>query len=369
MIHLALRNLRLRKLRTGLSILAVGVGIMTLVVLRGMAEGTIGEVADRMKSIKADLLVYNQSPSTVMLQGSTMSAKYADVIRREIPGASRVVPVLTDSIELAGQRQTVYAVPVEDFDLFIGPEDLVAGNPLSAQGHEVIVDEVLARHHPGGLAVGDTVTYRDTELTVAGIAREGVVGRVFMSYNTVTEALYSGESKKANLLVVKVDDPAQASRVARQIRDDLHMFVIDKEQYYGVILKDWGIAVTFVESTAVLTLLVSLLTILLTMFTIVQEQTREVGILRSMGATRTWIMGLVVSQSLIICTAGIAVGLAMSVGAKYALYQARPLLTVDVSPELVATAIAVGLAGGLLGAIYPGWRAASLDPVDSLSYE
>ena len=66
MHYLALKNLRLRKARTVISILAVAVGIMTLLVLRGLTEGTIGEVAQRMNSVRADLLVWDKSHNTFM---------------------------------------------------------------------------------------------------------------------------------------------------------------------------------------------------------------------------------------------------------------------------------------------------------------
>ncbi len=107
MVSLALKNLRLRKLRTAISMLAVGVGIMTLVVVRGLTEGTIGEVADRMSSIQADLLVWDQSQNA-MMHSQTMSAKYADRIR-EIDGVKHVVPVLKDLVQLGGQPQTIFA--------------------------------------------------------------------------------------------------------------------------------------------------------------------------------------------------------------------------------------------------------------------
>lgn len=365
MIRLALKNLRLRKLRTVISILAVGVGIMTLVVLRGLTEGTIREVADRMKSVKADLLVWDKSHNTFM-HNQTMSAKYAEVIR-QVAGVSRVVPILNDSITLAGQPQTIYAVPVGDFDLFGGPESLLEGRIFATGKNELVIDQVLAGAHEGGLKVGDTVTYRDLTFTIVGIAREGVVGRVFMSYETASAVLYEGQPR-ANMLLVKVVDPSDAERAAQAIRDK-GLVVVDKGSYYSVIAKDFKYLDAFVWSTLVVTLLVSFLTILLTMFTIVQEQTREVGILRSMGATKSWVLGLVLAQSLAICLAGVAVGLLLSLGARYGIALKFPLLTLSMDAPLLLTAVIVGIAGGLLGALYPGWRAASLDPVESLSYE
>lgn len=365
MVFLALKNLRLRKLRTALSILAVGVGIMTLVVVRGMVEGTIGEVANRMSSIRADLLVWDQSQNA-MMHSQTMSAKYADRVQ-QIDGVKDVVPVLKDLVQLGGQPQTIFAVKASDFHIFGGQESLIAGRPVKDGARELVVDEVLASIHKGGLKVGQKVEYCDEKFTIVGIAREGVVGRVFASYDTLTELRHNGKPR-ASMLVVTVTEPGRAEDVAQAIRSK-GFVVVDKGNYYSVIERNTKAIDAFVWGTAAVTLLVSLLTILLTVFTIVQEQTREIGILRSMGATRGAIMKLVISQSLIICSAGVLVGFAMSLAARYAIGHMFPLLTMSMGLLLLATAVAVGIIGGLLGALYPALRAAWLDPVESLSYE
>jgi putative ABC transport system permease protein len=365
MPYLALKNLRFRKVRTAISILAVGVGIMTLVVLRGLTEGTIGEVAQRMQSVKADLLVWDQGHNTMMLQ-HTMSAKYAEKIA-PLPDVTRVVPVLNDSVSLAGQAQTIYAVPPADFDIFGGEASLVKGRLFAPGAKELVVDTVLARLVKGGLRVGDTVEHRGENYTICGIIREGVVGRVFMPYDTASQLWYNNE-QRANMLMVKVARPEAVERVTRDIKA-LGLIVVDKGNYYSVIAGDTKLLYVFTLSTTLVTLFVSFLTILLTMFTIVQEQTREVGILKALGAERRYIMQMVLAQSLLICVSGVLVGFALSVGAKQAISLAFPLMTVSLHWTILGTALGVGLVGGLLGALYPAWRASKLDPVATLSYE
>ena len=162
--------------------------------------------------------------------------------------------------------------------------------------------------------------------------------------------------------------PAAVNDVAEQIKA-LGLIVVDKGNYYSVIAKDAKYLEAFVWSTTAVTLSVSFLTILLTMFTIIQEQTREIGILKSLGATNGHVMRLVLYQSLFICLAGVIVGFVLSFGAKLGISLVYPLLTVTFSLKLMLTAAVVGLVGGLLGARYPAWRASRLDPVETLSYE
>jgi len=363
MLYLALKNLRLRKARTVISILAVAVGIMTLLVLRGLTEGTIGEVAERMKSIRADLLVWDKSHNTFM-HNHTMRAGYRE---RIVPmsGVAGVVPVLNDSISLADQAQTIYAVPAKDFEMFGKVDSLVAGRLFESDSMELIIDTILARE--SGMAVGDTVEHRDDTYTIVGIIREGVVGRVFMSYETAVRLMHHGD-RRANMLLVKATSSEAVDEVTRQIKA-LGLIVVDKGNYYNVIARDAKYLKAFVWSTTAITLFVSFLTILLTMFTIIQEQTREVGILKSLGATNGYVMRLVFYQSLFICSAGVIGGFVLSFGGKTAIGFVYPLLTVTFDWKLLLTAMVVGLAGGLLGACYPAWRAASLDPVETLTYE
>jgi putative ABC transport system permease protein len=359
---LAIKNLQLRKLRTAISVFAVAVGIMTLLVLLGLTRGTIGEVAERMNSVRGDLLVFDKSNSTWVKR--TMSPGYA----RKIAGlenVERVVPVLNETVSLAGQAQTIYAVETRDFGVFGGAESLVAGRLFEPDAMEMVVDSMLAR--VGHLKIGDKVEHRDETYTIVGIAKEGVVGRVFLPYRTAVRLWQNGE-ERATMLVVKVSRPGAVPDVTKAI-EGLGLVVVSKGNYYDVIAHDATYLRAFIWSTSFVTLFVSFLTILLTMFTIVQEQTREVGILKSLGATNGYIVRLVMAQSLVICSTGLVFGLGLSFSAKIMIQFFAPLLTVRIDLPLVIWAIIVGIIGGLLGALYPALRAARLDPVETLGYE
>ena len=112
----------------------------------------------------------------------------------------------------------------------------------------------------------------------------------------------------------------------------------------------------------------SFLVILLTMYTSVAERTREIGVLKALGATRAYIVRQVVLESLVISAFGVVIGVALSFCARQLIMAHWPLLTVDLTARWITLGAMLGIGGGTLGALYPAWIAARRDPEVSLNY-
>jgi len=111
-----------------------------------------------------------------------------------------------------------------------------------------------------------------------------------------------------------------------------------------------------------------MLVILLAMYTTVTERTRQIGILKSLGMSRSAIAWVIEQEAIIVSLLGVSVGVLLTLIARVAVVRMTSL-SVEIEPRWIAVALAVGVVGGSLGALYPALRAARQDAVDALSYE
>jgi putative ABC transport system permease protein len=105
------------------------------------------------------------------------------------------------------------------------------------------------------------------------------------------------------------------------------------------------------------------------MYTAVLERTREIGILKSLGASKLYIVNVILRETSLFTVAGIIVGLAVTFAIKAGLNQRFPTLPFPVEVPWMLYTAALAFIGSLLGALYPAMKAAQKDPIDALAYE
>jgi len=108
--------------------------------------------------------------------------------------------------------------------------------------------------------------------------------------------------------------------------------------------------------------------VMLAMYTTITERTREIGILKAMGASRGYIVGIIEKEAILISVIGLVAGFAVSLVGGYLIHKAYGLVF-EYSWRWALVAAAIGIVGGIVGALYPAWRASNLDPVNALAYE
>lgn len=400
MFSLALANLGHRRLRTALSALAVGIGIMLMLVSRGLASGSIEEVNQRIQSVDAELVVLPAQDNIIFTNGAPFRGIHERFLQKQAddvgPLARAVIPVFFGQVKMGGQQQRLFGVDPAQMALFLGSRRVVAGRLFDrahafaervragavppgevadpayaeylADGLELVIDERLQR--VGGYALGDVVRIMGQPFRIVGVIEAGVAGRVFAPLPTLREIAVAGEAN-ASMYFVKLRPGLDAAAAAEQLQGSLGAAArVELKGDYGALLRaSFSSINVYMTASSGLALVVCFLFILLTMYTMVVERTREIGILKSLGVTRWGLVQLSVTEALFISLAGVAIGVVLAYGVRGLFAALLPLLTVELAAPQLALAVAIGVVGGTLSALYPGYRAARLDPALALSNE
>ena len=403
MVPLPLANILHHKVPSALSALGVAIGVCMLVTLSGLARGSLGEVADRWEAVDADLIVYpaQWSDNITTISGGGLSEKDAEAVRNLAGGsaaaADYVVPIYLHRISIRGVEHNVVGVRPEDLARLLGKggvsdggrvfdaDNACAGwlgekltapgekvvdiseSDLAARGGlEMVIDSRLAK--AAGLKRGDRVYSAGHTFTVVGIVPAGAMVRAFIPLATA-EYLFNGRLGRYTLLLVKLRQGARLGAVIEAIRNNKSLNAVSIDDYRGMLEDRFGIMYLFVDTVNTITLIVAFLFILVTLYTMVIQRRREIAILRSMGATRRFILKEILTESLILTAAGAAAGIALSPAAGAAIEAVRPLLTIRITARWMLIAAAAAVVGGSLAAIYPAWRAMNVDVAETLSLE
>jgi putative ABC transport system permease protein len=178
-----------------------------------------------------------------------------------------------------------------------------------------------------------------------------------------------GAENRASAILIACSDPAQqdavAARILQRFPEDQLVFTRDLPEIYASGVPALNVFIKVVVGVAAS---ISMLVILLAMYTTVTERTRQIGILKSLGMSKTAIAWVIEQEAIIVSVLGVAVGVGLTFVARAAVMRVTSL-TIEIEPRWVLIALAVGLLGGSIGALYPALRAARQDAVEALSYE
>lgn len=125
----------------------------------------------------------------------------------------------------------------------------------------------------------------------------------------------------------------------------------------------------FIDVVVGISVVVGFIVIFQAMYTSVMERTREIGILKAMGASKLYIVNVVLRETVLLAVGGIVLGIVVSMAARAGFSHWLPLLQVVVDPGWIVRATLIAIAGALAGALYPAMKAAQKDPIDALAYE
>lgn len=361
-------NIFQRKTRAAITILAVAIEVTAVLIIVGLTNGTINEVADRMQGVGADVVVRATGSSAIMgFSDVAFPEVLADRIT-EIEEVESASPVLAYSTEFGtGAPVTMWGIDPGRFASIGGDLEVLDGEMLGS-GFEMVVDRRLAEAN--GISVGQKIQALNSEWEVVGIFRPGVGGRIFVPLGTLQGLL--GLDGRAHVVFVRTRtrSPEVVGGVATAIETRFPGYETTAlEGYAQSIFESVTGLQQFNAAISSVAVILSFLVILLAMYTSIIERTREIGILKALGASKLYIMRAIMSESVVLCFLGALFGYALAYASRWALVSSYQTLVVEFTWDWIAYAGALGLVGGLLGSFYPAIRAARQDPVRALRYE
>ena len=363
MDSLVVSNIRQRPLRSAISILGVALGVALVMLFTGLAHGMSDDLQKRSSNVSAEIIFTRPGSQGINFASANLSTTYVELLRN-IEGVESVTPVIRYfySSGTFGIDQ-VEAVEWDSFSRMNNIRIVSGHAPTSPD--DVMIDEAkAARNHP----VGSTLkVFGDKLYKVAGVYAPESGARVKMTLPALQEALEA--TGKCTFIYIKVKNPSEQLAVAKRIDEAFpgNKIQLTREVFASIENSIPGLTI-FLRVLVVLAAIVSALVIMLAMHTTITERTREIGILKAMGASRFYIVSEIEREALLISFLGLLVGFALSFVAGFGIHKATSLIF-SFSPKWALTAAAIGLLGGALGAFYPAARAANLDPVNALAYE
>jgi putative ABC transport system permease protein len=365
MDSLVFSNIAHRPARTAVSILGTGVGVLLIVFTVGLARGVLHERGRRESNIGAEIMV--RASGSIGLTGESpfkIQASHAAELAT-IPGVRAATPVAqaVDKSDGGFGQRLIDGINYNEY-ANLARISIREGRELQS-GDEAIVDPEWKERRKA--KVGDTVILFERPFKIVGVYEPPGGGRIKIPLSTMQEQ--KGAPGRATTILVACNNPAEQDQIARLIQERFHedqvIFTRDLPELYASGVPALNV---FIKVVVGIASAISMLVILLAMYTTVTERTRQIGILKSLGMSKSSIAWVIEQEAIVVSLLGVGVGLLLTLAARFAVMRTTSL-TIEIEPRWIMVALAVGLLGGSIGALYPALRAARQDAVDALSYE
>jgi len=361
---LVVENLRHRPLRSLLSMLLISVSVGLILTLVGLSFGMSEESQHRQGGVGADIIIRGSAASSVISFGPASIPEAVVPKIDQLPHVKMAIGVINHSIDFP---LVATGVDLAQFNQLNGGFDYLEGGPLQ-KPDDILIDKNFAAQKVK--RVGESLTLMNRSWHIAGIIGSGKLARVVVALKELQKI--DDVEGKVSQIYVKVDDPANINLVISELKKKMPSFDVRSMEEYIAMFN-----VTSIKGvTPFLTVMVSVgvfsgfITVCLSMYMVVLQRTREIGILKSLGASKSCIMGIIELEALILGFAGTIGGIILSIGAWWLISTFVPAsIPMVIKPFWWPIAAAIALAASALGALYPGLSAAQHDPIEALSYE
>ena len=356
-------NLSQRPARTLLSVLLIAIPVTLMLTLVGLSHGFVDDSSQRTRGIGADIIVRSPDSHIGTVGLSNMSTKLIDRLE-QIPHVSFGTGVAS---HLVSGWTTVSGIDPPAFERMSGKFVFSEGHTFE-QPDDILLDTYYARQ--ARVHAGDKINLLNRDWHVAGVVEPGKLAHIFLPISVVQDM--DGTNGKVAQIYLKLDSPANIDAVMNELQQLLPGYKIYRmEELVSLTSVDnvpflrpllnviIGVAVLIGASVASLS-----------MYMAVQQRTREIGILKSLGASKFLLVRIILMEALFLGLGGSILGIGFSFLSRWALAKLVPAsLPQAIVPEWWPIAGAIAMGAAILGALYPGMLAARQDPIQALAYE
>ena len=360
-------NLVQRPMRSLISVSAVALEVILILLIVSFFYGQLNGSKASQMGVGADVMVQPPGSSALVgVTGAPMPVKVGDKLR-QLPHIVVAAPVIWE-LTTKPTLEIIYGIDLESYNSITPAFRFLSGGGFQGP-YDVIVDDYFAGTKRA--KVGDSIDILDNHFRISGIVEHGKGARKFVPLSTMQDLI--GAPGHASVFYIKLDDPANVDAVVNEIKDvpGMENYAVRSMQEYLSMMTPENLPgfETSIRIVVAIAMIIGFLVIFQSMYTAVMERTREIGILKSLGASKLYIVNVVLRESALLAIVGIVVGTLVSLLTRHIILFEKPTLRLFWSNEWVVRATLLALLGALLGALYPAFKAARKDPIEALAYE
>ena len=406
--NLAFKNIRERMSRSVLTLLGISIGIMAIISLMALGEGMNQAVTVELSSLSDTIIVTVGSGFDI---GSLMGGNGLDdtngehLTDRDISDIGRIQGIKKISTQLSGVgvlryngldvAATLSGMEIDILQLQYDANDLEAGMLLEMgdQNKCLIGHSVAHEYFDADISIGSRIKINGEKTVVQGIFSQFGSGGIGSTDDIVllTSRDFKRITGESNITsaAIQVYDVTQVEAIADEIEqainenhgDDDFASATTMSSIMESIQNIIGIIQMMLIAIASIALIVASIGIMNTMLTSVMERTREIGIMKAIGAENKDVMSIFIIEGMIVSVIGGVCGIILGVFGAEALSQILsmqgrmggapsgmsliPIITVT----SIGLAIGVSVAVGIISSLYPAWKAARMSPIEAVRYE
>jgi putative ABC transport system permease protein len=367
MNKMVIANLVHRPLRSLISISAVALEVILILLIVSFFYGQLNGSKASQVGVGADVMVQPPGASALVgVTGAPMPVKVGDVLRK-LPHVAVAAPVIWE-LTTKPTLEIIYGVDIDSYNSIPPALRFLSGGPFQGP-YDVIVDDYFAglKH----VKVGDSIEILDHQFRICGVVEHGKGARKFLPLATMQDLI--GAPDHASVFYVKLDDARNVDAVVDEIKQvpGMENYSVRSMQEYLSMMTPENLPgfATAIRIVVAISMIIGFLVIFQSMYTAVMERTREIGILKALGASKFYIVSVVLRESALLAIAGIVVGTIVSFVTRHIILMELPTQRLFWSNAWVVRATILALVGALAGALYPAYKAAQKDPIEALAYE